>query len=474
MPDNRTSETRTLAVQKLCDGEAFRTSVSGEPRAPMCGMGICMECRATVDGVPHQRTCQTMPGTALTVGDRERRDVLVVGAGPAGVAALWAASQSGARVGLIDDNPGLGGQIWRGGLPAEWASRMAPHESSFLPGTRVFGTAPQPNALWAEANNGKQRVQIEYGKLILATGARERFVPFPGWTLPGVFGAGGLQALVKGGLPVAGKRIVVAGSGPLLLAVAVYLKEKGARVLAIAEQTTRKRRNEFLKLLLRHPAKLMQAVQLRTQLVGVPYHMSRWVLRAEGNGRLERVVFNHGRSAECDYLACGFGITPNTELAALLGCRIDDGFVAVNHAQQTTVEGIYCAGEPTGVGGVDKAIAEGLIAGYGATGATAKARAEFPKRDQGILFRRQLDTAFALRAELASITTPDTIVCRCEDVRLSQILDSRSWRDLKLQTRCGMGPCQGRICGPAVEYLRGWPADSVRPPLYPVDARHLL
>ncbi|MBI4908716.1 MAG: FAD-dependent oxidoreductase [Acidobacteria bacterium] len=469
------SEQRTIAAKMLCDGAAFHTSVSGEPRAPLCGMGVCMECRATVDGSPHQRTCQTlMDQPPSTAPHQAHFDVLVVGAGPAGLAALWAASQSGVTAGMVDDNPAAGGQIWRNALPAEWAQRAARLESNFLPGTRIYATASTPNGLWAERGSPSQRVHITYNKLILATGARERFLPFPGWTLPGVFGAGGLQALVKTGLPVEGKRVVVAGSGPLLLAVAAYLKKRGARISLIAEQTTRARRNDFLTLLLRNPSKLLQAVKLRAQLGAIRYRMSTWVTRAQGEGRLQGVTLNGGRTLDCDYLACGFGLVPNTELAALLGCRIDDGYVAVNHSQQTTVDNIYCAGEPTGIGGVDKAIAEGLIAGYAATGQTALARAGFPKRDRGNLFRRQLDTAFALRPELAAITTPDTIVCRCEDVHLAKILDHRSWRDLKLQTRCGMGPCQGRICGPAVEYLRGWPADSVRPPLYPVEARHLL
>ncbi|MGC4001121.1 MAG: FAD-dependent oxidoreductase [Anaeromyxobacter sp.] len=372
-----------VAAKMLCDGTAFRTSVSGEPRAPLCGMGVCMECRATVNGVAHQRTCQSIVGGGGGLKPiPEQLDVLVVGAGPAGMAALWAASQSSARIGLVDDNPAAGGQIWRNSIPAEWAARV--DTLPVFAGTRIFGIGGKPNSLWAE--RGGERVELRYGKLIVATGARERFLPFPGWTLPGVFGAGGLQALVKGGFPVAGKRVVVAGSGPLLLAVAAYLKERGAKVVLIAEQTTVARRNQFVKLLLKSPAKLKQAMALRWQLMGVPYQMSSWVTRAEGDGQVSRVVLQNGRSMECDALACGFGLAPNTELAALLGCRIDDGYVAVNHAQQTTVDGVYCAGEPTGIGGLDKSIAEGLIAGYSATGQVEKARAEFPKRARANLF----------------------------------------------------------------------------------------
>ncbi len=473
MPDDT-----SLASQRWMEGKPFRTSVTGEPRAPLCGMGVCMECRATVDGVPHQRTCQVnaVPPAAGNGPGTRAYDVLVVGAGPAGIAAAWAASQSGKRVGVVDDNPSAGGQIWRGALPGQWQERLRDANIEFLPGVRIFSAAHSTasNGLFAEEHNGARRLTLTYDRLILATGARERFIPFPGWTLPGVFGAGGLQAMVKTGLPIAGKRIVVAGSGPLLLAVAAYLKERGGKVLFIAEQTTAGRRNTFLKGLMRAPAKLTQGLGLRLRLATVRYRMSTWVTRAEGDGTLKRVVLNSGRAYDADFLACGFGLVPNTELPALLGCRIDDGYVAVNHWQETTVPNVYCAGEPTGIGGLDLSLSEGLIAGFSATGDREQARRHFPQRNRGNLFRRQLDLAFALRSELSSIATEETIICRCEDIKVGQILDRRSWRDLKLQTRCGMGSCQGRVCGPAVQFLRGWPADSVRPPLYPVNAKMLL
>lgn len=473
------ADNRTVAAEVLRVGKVFRTSLSGEPRSALCGMGICMECRMTIDGVQHQRTCQ-LPAAPPAVRPAVRPataasfDILVVGAGPAGMAAAWAAAQSGKRVGVVDDNPGAGGQIWRGCMPEPWSGRFAdPGRIEFLSGTRIYAEE-RAGALRADALGQSEPVLLNYEKLILATGARERFLPFPGWTLPGVFGAGGLQALVKSGMPVAGKRIVIAGTGPLLLAVAAYLRQQGGRVLCVAEQITRARRNQFVKSLFREPAKLLQAAALRLRLGGVRYRMSTWPVRAEGDGRVQRVVFNNRRSLDADYLACGFGLVPNIELAALLGCRIDDGFVAVNHWQETTQPDIYCAGEPTGIGGVELSLAEGQIAGYSATGNREKARAFFGQRNRGNLFRRRLDHAFALRPELSAITTEDTIVCRREDVRLGQILDHRSWRDLKLQTRCGMGACQGRVCGPAVQFLRGWVADSVRPPLYPVDVRKLL
>jgi NADPH-dependent 2,4-dienoyl-CoA reductase/sulfur reductase-like enzyme len=187
-------------------------------------------------------------------------DVLVVGAGPAGLAAAWRAKQSGARVIVVDDNAGAGGQIWRGGPPeAEvWFERV--RDIEVMTGARVF-LQRRPGTLLAEVADGV--CELSFRSVVLATGARERFLPFPGWTLPNVMGAGGLQALVKSGLPIERKRVVVAGSGPLLLAVAAYLREKGAEVLLVAEQASRWRLGRFAVGMAGHSAKLSEAWRLR-------------------------------------------------------------------------------------------------------------------------------------------------------------------------------------------------------------------
>ncbi|MGA9568709.1 MAG: FAD-dependent oxidoreductase, partial [Candidatus Acidiferrales bacterium] len=171
-----------------------------------------------------------------------RFDVAVVGAGPAGIAAALAAADSGRTVGLIDDNPAAGGQIWRAAYSSArpsasqiWFDRLNKSAVQIVRGARVFHAATGELA----AETGDSAIQISYGKLILATGARELFLPFPGWTLPNVMGAGGLQALVKSGLDISGKRIVIAGTGPLLLAVAAYARKCGAKVIGICEQTSR-------------------------------------------------------------------------------------------------------------------------------------------------------------------------------------------------------------------------------------------
>ena len=367
---------------------------------------------------------------------------LVIGGGPAGLAAAWAAVQSGDQVTLLDDNPALGGQIWRGGIPKAYHRFLDPR-ITVRTGVQIHSASQIPAA----------------DRIILATGTRERFLPFPGWTLPHVLGAGGLQAMVKGGLPIAGKRVVITGSGPLLLAVGAYLRKRGAKVVLIAEQAPFARIAQFTRQLWREPTKLLQAAQLGWAL---RYRADAWPIRADVGSV---TIQGHGK-IPCDYVACGFGLVANTELPALLGCAIDAGQVVTDSKQRTTIPHIYWAG----AGSVDRSILEGQIAGFG----LERARALYPARDRALRFDRRIDQAFRLRSELSNLATPDTIVCRCEDVPFGAVWQQRDWRSAKLQTRCGMGPCQGRICGPALEHLCGWPAGSVRPPIFPTRLENLL
>ena len=416
----------------------------------------------------------------MTSTTTRHTEILVVGAGPAGLAAATAAASSGAEVTIVDDNPTPGGQIWRGGIVSANMAKDGAREdairglreskAAFLPGRRVID-APQPQTLRTFIEEKEVIETFTWDRLILATGARERFLPFPGWTLPGVFGAGGLQALVKGGYSVAGKRVVVAGTGPLLLAVAAHLQADGAEIISIAEQAELGSLLPLATKLLFHPAKLWQGARYRATLNHVPYRTGCWPVAAEGAGRLATVQLTDGKDTwtePCDLMACGFHLVPNTELALLLGCKLRDDFVAVDSMQKTSVEKVYCAGEPTGIAGLDAALVQGKIAGLAATNRANQARALFKKRDHERAFGEGLDRAFALRPELRSLAQSDTIVCRCEDVRYAQLQPHRDWTEAKLQTRCGMGPCQGRICGPAVQTLFAWRNTSVRPPIFPI------
>jgi NADPH-dependent 2,4-dienoyl-CoA reductase/sulfur reductase-like enzyme len=398
--------------------------------------------------------------------------IVVIGGGPAGLAAAASAAQSTTDIALIDDNPALGGQIWRRGIygASDKQARRWIEGSSAI---TIFNRAKviavaQPDVLVVET--AIEAFEVQFEQLIIATGAHELFLPFPGWTLPGVMGAGGLQALVKGGLPVSGKRIVVAGSGPLLLAVAAYLKGKGAHVLMIAEQASWSKLATFALHLARYPGHIGQAGSLGLSLADVPLRAGCWVSQAHGPERLEAVTLRQGDKAwmiGCDYLACGFGLVPNVELPSALGCTISNGAVQVDEWQQTSVSHIYCAGETTGIGGLDLSLVEGEIAGFAATGRLDKARACFVRRARARRFAALLVNSFALRDELRTLASADTIVCRCEDVPLHALQSHTNWRSAKLHTRCGMGPCQGRVCGAATNFLFGWTSASVRPPITP-------
>jgi NADPH-dependent 2,4-dienoyl-CoA reductase/sulfur reductase-like enzyme len=416
---------------------------------------------------------------------RGHYDALVIGGGPAGLAAAVCAAQGAPRVAIVDDNPGLGGQIWRGehrpprgktGAPEarDWIRRARAAGVEYIGGARVFDH-PEKGLLLAEAAEGV--IELRYHKLILATGAREVFLPFPGWTLPNVMGAGGLQALVKSGWPIAGKKVVVAGTGPLLLAVAAVLRKNGADIRLIAEQASRGSLLSFGLGLLRSPGKIVQGIGLRRELGGVPYLDGCWPVAADGADRLRSVRLRRGQKTwdvDCDYLACGFHLTPNVELAVFLGCELADGAVRVDELQQTTVPDVYCAGEATGIGGLDVSLVEGRIAGYAATDQREKARALIGERSKHQRFADRLNRSFALRGELKHLPGPDTIVCRCEDVSYARLQAQTDWRSAKLHTRCGMGPCQGRVCGAAIEFLLGWRPESARPPVFPVKVASLI
>jgi NADPH-dependent 2,4-dienoyl-CoA reductase/sulfur reductase-like enzyme len=398
--------------------------------------------------------------------------VLVVGAGPAGLAAAAHAAEAGARVILIDGSPRPGGQIWRhrGGPPPtarNWIERVARSNARWLPGTTVID-APEPRRLLVERDGRAHAVR--YTHLVLATGARERFLPFPGWTRPGVIGVGGAQALLKQGARFRDLRVGVAGTGPLLPAVAAVLRSDGARLVGIVEQAPLARLLGFGASLLAHPAKALQGVGYGARLAGVPFRTGSWVRAVGPGGAGLNVHLTDGRREwtwECDVLACGYGLVPNVELPRLLGCEMEEDRLRLDDALATTVPGIWAAGELAGIGGDEHALVTGAVAGLASAGRPAPPRLlRCLARQRG--FVRRYDRTFTLRDELRGLAGPDTVVCRCEDVALGPIEPCRSAREAKLTTRAGMGPCQGRVCGPALRFLRGWGHDSVRSPLEPV------
>lgn len=410
-----------------------------------------------------------------------RYDVVVLGGGPAGLAAAASAAAAGARTALIDDNGDFGGQIWRrDGEPraaknrivARRRARLEQAGVALLSGRCVVDSdGPQRLALAGDDGVG----WVRCAKLILCTGARELFLPFPGWTAPGVFGAGGLQALAKGGFDVSGKHVVVAGSGPLLLAVAGSLAARGARVVALVEQAAARDVRRFALQLLRHPRKLGQALALGARTLPMLRLHASWPIAARGEPLASVVVRTPRGEREfaCDLLACGFGLVPEVGIARRLGCAIEHGAIAVDAMQRTSLTSVFAAGECCGIGGLETALVEGGNAGLAAAGLAVPERLLRARRGARA-FAAELARCYALRPELHQPPSDDTIICRCEDVAFGAIRACASARDAKLRTRAGMGPCQARICGPAIEHFCGWPAETPRPPYFPVSLATLI
>ncbi|MCH0565000.1 MULTISPECIES: NAD(P)/FAD-dependent oxidoreductase [unclassified Streptomyces] len=455
-------------------------------------------------------------------------DLAVVGAGPAGLAAAVTAAGLGLTVTLLDAGERPGGQFHRHPAPGLGAARPAALHHGWrhftdrlgrlqaqrdagrvthLPGHHVWtvGRADGHWHLHAVAGPDEAPATVHARTVLLATGAFERQLPFPGWTLPGVVGAGGAQAMLKSGLVLPGRRVVVAGSGPLLLAVAGSLAAAGARVPVVAEAAAYTAYARALPTLLRNPAKLAEGARHQAALL---HRTTRLLTRhavtaAHGTTRVEAVTVTRldrdwrpvpgtGRRIPCDALAVGHGLVPQLDLATGLGCTTrrtpdDTRALTVDAGQATSVPGVWAAGESCGVGGADLAVTEGEIAA-GAVAHALRGTPRDPRRTADLARRRDRLRAFA--DAMATVHRPGpgwagwlddpTEVCRCEEVTARQIrtavteYGAHDTRTVKLLTRAGMGWCQGRVCGPAVARLAGGPPAADRRPLScPVPLRHL-
>lgn len=413
---------------------------------------------------------------------KETFDIAIVGAGPAGLAAALAAANSGMRIALVDDNPQAGGQVWRQGpgvaAPAPMRTTLSALMSNpnvvHYAGASVSALSGPNEMLVASSLHGGMSIAFE--RLVLATGARERLLPFRGWTLPGVTGAGALQALVKGGMPVRGERIVLAGSGPLLMASLATARQAGARIVAIVEQAPWRSLLGFGLSLALTPSKAMQAIQLTRGFAGTRYWPGSVVCEAVGDARVESVVIRRGErevTLACDRIACGYGLVPNVSLAQALGCALEDRAIHIDETQRTSAAHIWAAGECTGIGGMELARAEGAIAGLAASGQSIPGQL-LRERDRWRRFAKRVASAFELGEHALSHPSAETILCRCEDVPFGEVSRYDNWRDAKLHTRCGMGACQGRICGTAAQTYFGWTAGVPRPPLVPTRIGALM
>ncbi len=435
----------------------------------------------------------------------EESEFVIVGGGPGGVAAAMEAAKAGVAVTLVDENERLGGQCFRQfekgfkvadpealGLDYKEGQELL-HQFSllgdkirYLNKALVWGIFN--NRTIALAHNGASSA-LGFKRLLAATGAYDRPVPFPGWTLPGVFTAGGAQKLVKSERVLPGENILLAGTGPLQLVLAYQILEAGGKIEAILEAGNFYKNwlRRFLGIwgnwdFLKEGLGYLRSIRK----AGVPLLQGHIICEAHGEEQVEEAVIakvdrdwrfrpSTARTVKVDAICLGYGLVSSTELTMLAGCEHSydlrlGGYIPLRSTtMETTVPGIYAVGDGAGVAGRKVAIEEGRIAGISA----ASSLGYLSSRDAGEQikpclkrldkigrFRRVLDDISLPRRGLYELAKDDTIICRCEEVTLKQLKEALSddtlqIKDFKRMTRMGMGPCEGRMCGPSmIEMMR--------------------
>jgi NADPH-dependent 2,4-dienoyl-CoA reductase/sulfur reductase-like enzyme len=409
-------------------------------------------------------------------------DIAVLGGGPAGMAAAAEAAQRGARVVLLEESPLPGGQVYRAPPPG-YAMRpdqdsrtgdalraaLAASGADVRTGCRVWGVgggalvaegaAPAPFRLDALTADG-QSFHVEARALLVCAGTHERIIAFPGWTLPGVMGLAAATILMKAQGVLPGRRVVVAGAGPLLFAVAWKLVKSGAEVPAVVDLASRAEWARALPALAARPDLLARGLAWRAGLRarGVPVLASAWVTAAEGDAVLERVRVGD-RVFDCDALCIGHGLVPATEAlrafrAAHRYAAEDGGWVPMLDAEgRCSVPLLYAAGDGAGVRGAAAAPESGRRAALAALRDLGMATAQPSRRTaRAAIAGAAMARIMALRPGLVAAIPPETVVCRCEGVTRADIDaacadGAGDMNQLKQFTRCGMGPCQARLCG---------------------------
>jgi glycine/D-amino acid oxidase-like deaminating enzyme len=512
------------AALAAADIVALRKTRGGAPRGPFCGMGVCFDCLVTVDGRPSQRACLTPVAPGMDVRSEPVAaaappppaapteeiacDALVVGAGPAGLAAALGLARAGARVFVADERLYPGGQYFKPLAPSQAVDPVL-LDSQFRAGAdlraeveRAGATILSDATVWAAFSAHEvaavvagRSVVFQPRRLVLATGAYEQPLPVPGWTLPGVMTVGGLQTLARSYRVAPGQRIVIAGNGPLCLQTALELREGGANVVAVLEAAARPsmaRMHDVAAAAWADPALMLHGAALAARLHDV-LHWRRRVTRVLGDDRVRAVEAAELR-IETDILALGYGFASSSELARSLGCT--HRFVArgngsmetvTDRVGRTSIPQVFSIGDGARFGGAQIALARGALA----AAAVARdlglpppdTRAETRALERAERFQEALWRLFEAAPLPAQLIEPDAIVCRCEEVRADELREFvKAGYDtpaaLKRITRVGMGRCQGRYCAATVARLCSAEVGEFglfapRPPAKPVPLQAL-
>ena len=448
----------------------------------------------------------------------------IIGTGPAGIMAASSAAAAGVQVTVIDENPLPGGQYYRQSPPEfDIPDRTAAH-SGHPEAAALYERLDHPNIqvlqnlrVWGvfeghtlALTDEKHSWQLETDRVVLATGAYDRPLAFPGWTLPGVYGVGAMLRMLKTQWARPGQRFLLAGLGPLQLALADVLLKSGAEIVCVAEATPPQRVIRNLPRFWGHWDRVREAIEYRSALLrkGVPLIFNHAITSVTGQGQVEGAsiarldangtpIPGSERSFDVDTVCLGYGLLPSYQLATAFGCelRFDQNlqwFVPQhNPNMETTVPGVFVAGDVTDMGGAYVAAAEGQVAGLvaahqlGHLDQSAFNQKMAPARkalDHLNGFAAALQNMYAFRPGLSHLVQDDTMICRCEEIRTQEIqsamMDSAAdLHRVKLLTRAGMGYCQGRICNPLVSPLiaaeTGQPLDQLhpfttRPPIQPI------
>jgi thioredoxin reductase/bacterioferritin-associated ferredoxin len=457
------------------------------------------------------------------------KELVIIGAGPAGLTAAVEAADAGAEVLLVDENERLGGQFHRqspfrliahdalsthAAEARELFETVESHRNiSVLTGTTVWGVFDE-RILAVSDESGSNELAAK--TLIIAAGSRDRAVPFPGWTLPGVFPAGGASTLLKRDGILPGRRVLLAGTGPLQLSLADDLVRAEATVVALLEATPARAWLRQVPKLMGERQLLREGIESVARLLKsrVRILTAHTLVRVEGEEQVARAVVNaidaqwqpipgKETSFDIDAVITGFGFVPSIELTRLAGCRhrydhnLGGWIPSHSEEMQTTIAGVFVAGETAGVAGAQVAKEQGKIAGITAAkylgylgDGEAEKRSEPVRRRLRKLykFRAGLDALRPPREGLLQLMTPDTVVCRCEEIRAKEVYEAiedgaTTLRGVKVRTRAGMGHCQGRMCATTIAEMVAHRqnvsieevgAPSIRPPARPLPLAQLI